>query len=91
MSPDRTRVAFISFMTGNADVWVQNVDGSGLRRLTDDDTAEVWSVWSPDGRAIVFGKSGSIWRVAADGGTPEKLFDGGSAATGSRSRTDRGP
>ena len=76
LSPDGTRVAFISIASGHADVWVQSVDGAGLRNLTTDAAAEAWPVWSPDGRAIVYGSSGETRRVPADGGAPEKLFDG---------------
>ena len=76
LSPDGARVAFISIASGNTDVWVQNVDGVGLRNLTNDARAETWPVWSPDGQSIVYGSSGEIRRIPADGGPPEKLFDG---------------
>ena len=83
LSPDGTRVAFVSSAreTGSSDVWVQNVDGSGLRQLTDDEEADSWPVWSPDGRTIVFtatsaGRGRRTRRVPVDGGPAEELLDG---------------
>ncbi len=79
LSPDGTRVAFVSTATGNADIWVQNVDGTGLRQLTDDAFPESWPVWSPDGLSIVYTSLRNIqetWRIPAAGGPGEKLFDG---------------
>ena len=80
LSPDVTRVAFVSSTSGNADVWVQNVDGSGLRQLTNDAAADAWPAWSPDGRKIMFGSHAAGTReirlVSADGGPAEKFADG---------------
>ena len=42
LSPDAAQVAFASSATGDSDVWVQNVDGSDLRQLTNDAPAEAW-------------------------------------------------
>jgi serine/threonine protein kinase len=80
LSPDGSSVAFISSGKGPSDLWVQKVDGSGLRQLTADASSESWPVWSPDGSWIVFsstrGGSRGTWRIPPGGGTPEKLFDG---------------
>ena len=80
LSPDGTHVAFASSRTGNSDIWVQNVDGSGLRQLTNDAATDYWPVWSPDGHSIVFGsESGSSqWTqvVPASGGAVEKVIEG---------------
>ena len=54
LSPDGTRVAMISMANGTTDIWLQNVDGSGLRQLTNDPPADAWPVWSPDGRSIMY-------------------------------------
>jgi TolB protein len=46
--------------SGNADIYVVQSDGSGLRNLTDTPTAnEMAPVWSPDGTRIAFIRSGS--------------------------------
>jgi TolB protein len=80
LSPDTSRVAFVSTATGNSDVWVQNVDGTDLRQLTNDVHADSWPVWSPDGRWLVFtslrGVQNETWRIPSAGGTAEKLFVG---------------
>ena len=80
LSPDGTQVAFVSAATGNSDVWVQNVDGTGLRQLTNDAPADSWPVWSPDGDWIAFSAlhdgQQQTWRVPSSGGSPEKIIDG---------------
>ncbi|MGQ0734044.1 MAG: hypothetical protein ACT4QD_10345 [Acidobacteriota bacterium] len=80
LSPDGTRVAFISNAAGSLDLWVQNTDGTGLRRLTSDDAADAWPAWSPDGRTIVVGsyrrRSWEMRLVPAGGGQARKLIDG---------------
>ena len=76
LSPDGTRVAFISSANGHADVWVQQVDGSGLKALTNDVTAEAWPVWSPDGKSIMYSAGRQAMTVPADGGEPRKVVDG---------------
>ncbi len=70
------RVAFISSANGHADLWVQQVDGSGLMALTNDAIAESWPVWSPDGRAIMYSAAREARIIAADGGQPQKVVDG---------------
>ena len=46
-SPDGTRIAFVSWRDGNAEIYVMNADGSGLIRLTQD-PADDWDIaWQP--------------------------------------------
>jgi Tol biopolymer transport system component len=90
-SPNGKQVAFARFTSGalhdahgypyiHTDVFVVNVNGSGLRRLTRTNDA-VEPVWSPDGSEIVFardhlyvssakqteGLTGSMWTVRPNG------------------------
>ena len=54
-SPDGKRVAFMSDRNGGGQVWVGNVDGTGLRQLTFFESREVatgFPVWSPDGNRL---------------------------------------
>jgi serine/threonine-protein kinase len=59
-------------MAMQEDVYVIRVDGSGLRRLTDDAAKDRNPVWSPDGQRVAFysnrGGHYEAWSVARDGG-----------------------
>jgi Tol biopolymer transport system component len=76
-SPDGTRIAFQSDRAGSQDIWLVDVDGNGLRRLTTHPTLDETPVWSPDGRSIVFASARAgerdVFEVPADGGTPRSL------------------
>ena len=56
LSPDGTRIAFVSQRGGGTDLFVMNADGSDLRRLTylADSLGVVQPAWSPDGKRIAF-------------------------------------
>jgi Tol biopolymer transport system component len=80
LSPDGARVAFASIASGHSDIWTQRVDGSDLHQVTNDEQADSWPVWSPDGDWIVYQTyrdRQETWRVRASGGPPEKLLDQG--------------
>jgi Tol biopolymer transport system component len=80
LSPDGTHVAFASIASGHSDIWTQHVDGSDLRQLTNDEPADSWPVWSPDGQWIAYmsfrDNRRETWRIPSVGGTPDKIFDG---------------
>ena len=76
LSPDGTRVAFLSSGGGPSSIWIQHVDGSGLRQLTRGQTPDSWPIWTPDGQWIVFSRAAGIWRVRSSGGEPERVGDG---------------
>lgn len=54
-SPDGTRIAFTSFRDANADLYVIDIDGAGLQRLTEHEARDEYAAWSPDGEFIAFG------------------------------------
>lgn len=54
LSPDGRKIAFTSDREGNAEIYVMNVDGGGIRRLTRNDGTDEYPTWSPDGQWIAF-------------------------------------
>ena len=77
-SPDGTRIAFSSNRDGNTEIYVMNVDGSGIRRLTNHPAADAVPTWSPTGTQIAFtsDRSGTpqIYIMsAADGSNLRKI------------------
>lgn len=59
-SPDGRRVAFASDRSGGYEIWMIDVDGTNLRRVTYDSPKEGTSfpVWSPDGSKLTFRRAG---------------------------------
>jgi Tol biopolymer transport system component len=53
-SPDGSRIAFVSWRDGNAEIYVMNSDGSEPARLTDNPALDEKPAWSPDGTRIAF-------------------------------------
>jgi TolB protein len=53
-SPDGKRVAFASTRDGNMEIYIVNVDGSALRRLTNNPADDLTPTWSPSGDQIAF-------------------------------------
>ena len=75
-SPDGRSLAFQAL----GRIWVRPLPSGAPRRLTPATFApfEFHPSWSPDGRSIAFttvdsANRGALWRVSADGGTPERL------------------
>jgi len=86
-SPDGRRIAFTmseDAMQANAnwDVYVVNIDGSQLTRLTDNAARDGLIGWSPDGRRMLFwserdGGKQNIYIMDVDGSRQTRLTDGG--------------
>lgn len=53
-SPDGRQFAFISDRSGVTNLWIANVDGSGLKQLSQEQSLAIFSspAWSPDGRFV---------------------------------------
>ena len=82
-SPDgRQLVLTLGGLDGNLDIHVLDLSTRQTRRLTTHRAIDTEGSWSPDGRYIYFtsDRSGGpqVYRVAAAGGTPERVtFEGG--------------
>ena len=66
-SPDGSRLTFTSSRPSNASlaIWIVNVDGTGLHRLTSEFSTD--PSWSPDGTRIAYVTTDSIYTIGADG------------------------
>ncbi len=77
VSPDGTKIAYVSGEDGQFDVWVMNLNGSGRRALTFDQATDTTPAWSPDGTRIVFvserAGNNDLWSVRLDGSGLEQL------------------
>lgn len=79
-APDGQRVAFISNRSGHNEVWVSNLDGSQLLRLTSlRNVATRAPRWSPDSRFLAFESridgQAEVFVIDAEGGTPRRLTE----------------
>lgn len=81
ISPDGSKVAMILSKSGSPDLWIANLDGSGLRQLTRTKGAEATPTWSPDGRTLCFVSDDpgrpTLFTVPAAGGEMTRLKVGG--------------
>jgi TolB protein len=81
-SPDsRQLVVTLGGVDGNLDIYVLDINSRNTTRLTTHRAIDTEGTWSPDGRYIYFtsDRSGGpqIYRVGANGGTPERVtFEG---------------
>jgi serine/threonine protein kinase len=76
-SADGSRLAFISWRTGHAEVWTALKDGSNSVQLTTEGARPTAPRWSPDGRKIAFAKrpggNTDVYIIDAQGGAPRRL------------------
>lgn len=77
LSPDGTRVAFVSNDNGNMDIYVLEIATHSTIRITDAPEKDASPSWSPDGTKIAFEsfRDGNfeIYMVNADGSNPIRL------------------
>ncbi|HTJ00805.1 MAG TPA: hypothetical protein VL527_18125 [Dongiaceae bacterium] len=92
VSPDGSKVAMILSKSGWVDLWVCNIDGSGLKELTHSPQDESSPCWSPDGKWILFaGKVGErrvLRKISPEGGEAQTIS---TAGAGSPSEPDWSP
>jgi|GEM_PF-4520617 len=73
----KDKILFCSKMDGNYEIYVMNVDGSGLTRLTRSRASDAHPSYSPDGKKIVFisNRDGNyeIYLMDADGNNQTRL------------------
>ncbi len=83
ISPDGTRLAFMSDRYGSDDIFVMELDDGNPRRLTYHSATDVLSDWTPDDRLLFetertyaqVERENEIYHVAVSGGTPDRLLD----------------
>ena len=72
-SPDNNQIAFVSDRIGNDDIYVQNMDGSGVKNLSNNPARDIHPYWAPDGRTILFNslrdndQNFDVYQVNVDG------------------------
>jgi Tol biopolymer transport system component len=81
ISPEGSRIAFVSKRTGNEEIWVSDRNGNNLLRLTFFNGAGTGTPrWSTDGRWIAFDSlaagNSDIYVIEAKGGPPKRLTSG---------------
>jgi TolB protein len=84
-SPDGTTIVFTRGDPAHSDLYRMDAGGSNIVRLTNLEGYEHSPTWSPDGESIafiggdgspsVFGESGALWMIGADGSDPLLLLD----------------
>ena len=79
LSPDGSKVAFVSYRDGNPDIYVMDIVGQTLTNFTENPADDLDPAWSLDGSRLAFAsnRDGSfdIFSVAADGSGLEKALD----------------
>jgi TolB protein len=77
VSPDGRRVAMILNKNGSPDLYVSDIDGTGLKQLTQTREAESSPCWSPDNQTICFvsrdGGAAAMFAISANGGRRRPL------------------
>jgi Tol biopolymer transport system component len=91
LSPDRSRVAFVSDRSGRDQVWLADADGTAVRALSNLELDHVQSPrWSPDGRTLVVagsrGGEWQLWTIDVGTGAAKRIEVDGAAQAPSFSR-----
>src|ERR1017187_2390328 len=80
-SPDRAEHNNDGDGSSGSDVFLSDLSGNNLRRLTFENTAIHGIAWSADGRDLIYAASRldqeKLWRIAASGGSPRNVLASG--------------
>jgi TolB protein len=76
-SPDGMKIVFDCFNNQTwSDIYIVNIDGSGLHGITNSMGHENKPTWSPDGKHIAYNYGGNIWTINPDGTGAKNLGAG---------------
>jgi len=77
VSPNGTKIVFVSSRDVNSEIYVMNADGTGQTNLTNNAAEDTEPAFSDDGSKIVFsrgiGADSEVWVMDADGGNQMQL------------------
>jgi serine/threonine-protein kinase len=77
-SPDGKRIALAIGTLSQSDVWLMQLPGGNLTRLTPGNELNDRPEWKPDGSAVIYrstrGEKHAIWTAPLDGGATSLLF-----------------
>jgi Tol biopolymer transport system component len=79
VSPDGTRIVFVSDRTGHQEIWVSDSDGKNQRQLTYSNGNAGSPRFSPDGKFVAYdsqsGSANDIFIISSEGGASRRLTD----------------
>ena len=76
VSPDGKTVVLDAFTDGRSDLWTARLDGSGLKRLTEDADVDRYPVWVGNGAVAYQSNAGGqldLWRISVTTGRSRQL------------------
>ncbi len=84
VSADGSRIVFGVDSQATAEIWVINADGSGAKRLTEDNLLDQAPAISPDGSRVVWNQHSpfptytdrDLWTMGSDGSGQQLFYDG---------------
>ncbi len=91
VSPDGSRLALSADTAKGLDIYVYDMQRDAISRLTFDGKQNLWPLWTPDGKHIIYGSGFSgIWWIRADGaGEAQRLLEGNTLIPNSLSSDGR--
>jgi Tol biopolymer transport system component len=74
ISPDGTRIAYVSNTSGTRQIWLRPIDALEARALPGTEGARA-TFWSPDSRYLAFGADGQLKKLDVNGGPAQTIAD----------------